>query len=589
MRARFLLLVFETGATDPTLVDRLSRQLGLGVASRAERFAALVGGSCACLPVGESGVVLGTLFHRHGPARPLRAIEGVDAARILETGGDRLLSRFWGGYIAALQGCTGTMVIRDPSAGLPCYFAGSRRLTAFASDAALLIESGLVAAEIDWPAVGAHLYAAGVPGPGTAIAGIRELLAGFAIDLPGPSGRQRPCWSPWAHTEPTSTITSERLAAAVNHSVASWASERGPLLLSCSGGLDSSIVAVGLARCGADATCLTMYADDPGGDERLFARVICERLGLPLIERAYRIEDIDIDEPLGAHLPRPSDRLHALSYERAHLEAAAATGAAGFMTGNGGDSVFGYSQSAAAAADRYLCDGFGEGLWTTLRDICVQTGCSLLQAATSAFRIVRGPRAYSCRPDTTLLSARLVESLDGAVLDHPWLHPPADALPGKAAHIASVLRMQQCLEPTRGSYLPVINPLMSQPVLETCLGVPTWEWRAGGRDRSLARTAFARELPPAIVQRRLKGGPDGFAAKVLDHFRDPIRERLLDGHLARHAIVDRTAVEVALSSDRAMGGEMRARVLELVATEAWAESWLSRDTRIDALRWQSRP
>jgi asparagine synthase (glutamine-hydrolysing) len=586
MRPRFLLLVFEPAA-DPTIADRLSQRLGLRVAFRAGRLAALVEGSCACLPVAGTGVVLGTLFHRHGPARPLGAIEDADAAKILKTGGDRLLGRFWGGYVAALQDCTGATIIRDPSAGLPCYYAASRGITAFASDAVLLIEGGLADPHIDWAAVGAHLYAAGVPAAATAISGIRELLAGFALDLPGPTDRQRPCWSPWAHTEPAAKTTGERLAGVVKHSVASWAYDRRPLLLSCSGGLDSSIVAASLAGCGAEAICLTMYADDPGGDERLFARTLCRHLGLPLIERPYRIDDIDINEPLGWHLPRPSDRTHALSYEHAHLEAAAASGAAAFITGNGGDSVFAYSQSAAAAADRYLREGLGAGLWATLRDICVQTGCSLSQAATSAFRIARGPRAYRCRPDTTLLSAELVHSLSDDVLNHPWLRCPPEALPGKAAHIASVLRMQQCLEPTRGSHLPVINPLMSQPVLEVCLAVPTWDWRAGGRDRSLVRTAFERDLPPAIVQRRVKGGPDGFAAKVLDHFRDAIRERLLDGYLAGHSIVSRAALEVALARGRAIEGELRARVLEFVAAEAWAESWLSRNRGIDADRYPS--
>jgi asparagine synthase (glutamine-hydrolysing) len=348
------------------------------------------------------------------------------------------------------------------------------------------------------------------------------------------------------------------------------------LLLSCSGGLDSSIVAAALAQSGAETIGLTMYGEDPSGDERPYARVLCEHLGVPLVERAYALAAIDIDEPLGRHLPRPTDRSHALAYERAHLETARSVGARAFVTGNGGDSVFGYSQSAAAAADRYLHQGLVPGLAGTLRDICIQTGCSMSEAALSALRLARRAPVYRCRPDVMFLDPDLAASLGDSMVDHPWLDAPAGALPGKAAHIASILRVQQCLEPARGRELPVINPLMSQPVIETCLAVPSWLWRTGGRDRALARSAFRNRLPAAVLGRRIKGGPDGFAAQVLEHFRAPIRERLLDGQLARERIIDRDAIERELADPRPSDGQRRARILEFVAAEAWIGSWSRR-------------
>jgi asparagine synthase (glutamine-hydrolysing) len=115
-------------------------------------------------------------------------------------------------------------------------------------------------------------------------------------------------------------------------------------------------------------------------------------------------------------------------------------------------------------------------------------------------------------------------------------------------------------------------------VIELCLAVPSWEWRAGGRDRALARRAFANDLPPAILRRRVKGGPDGFAALVLDRYRAQIRERLLDGELARHGIVERSEVERELAAEAPPGGEQRARILEFVAAEAWIDSWSARAT-----------
>lgn len=577
MRPRYLLIAGARPG-QAALQDRLSRA-GLELAFDQPLLAAFTNGQCRCLSVGEEGCVLGTLFHRHGRASRVDLFDPAEAAAIAKSRGDKLLTAFWGGYIAAVAASNRVRILRDPSAALPCYFALGTDFAAFASDVELLIEAGFAGIDIEWDALARQLFGAGVPTPETALRGIWELMPGFAAEFHSGLESQRPCWSPWDYvhgrTEDTD-LAAERLERTVAHCVRAWASGHGHLLLSASGGLDSSIVAAGLADSGAKTTCLNMYGSDPGADERTYARALAAHLNLPLIERAYRIEDIDIAAPLGSHLPRTKDRTQALAYERVHLDVAGQIGATAFVTGNGGDSVFGYSQSAAALADRYLVEGTGPGLYRTLRDICLQTGCGPFDAAASAWRLARGPRRYQCRPDALFLHPDLVASLGGSRLDHPWLEGPEDALPGKAAHIASILRVQQSLEPSRGRVLSALNPLLSQPIIECCLSVPSWQWREGGRDRALARRAFASALPPAILRRRVKGGPDGFAAQILDQFRVRIRERLLEGHLARQQIVDRKALEQTLLSEHPSLGTERVRILELVAAEAWLDSWLSR-------------
>jgi asparagine synthase (glutamine-hydrolysing) len=345
------------------------------------------------------------------------------------------------------------------------------------------------------------------------------------------------------------------------------------VLLSVSGGLDSSIIAACLVEGGAETICLTMFADDPAGDERPFARALCTHLGLRLIERPYRLEDIDITEALGAHLPRPRDRTQANAYERVHLQVAQELGADAFMTGNGGDNVFGYSQSAAPIADRYLTEGLGKGLARSLLDVCAQTGCSIFDAAHQARQLVQGSPAHKVRPNPLFLDREFLVGIRAIDLHHPWLDAPAGALPGKAAHISAVLRVQPNLEASRGYYLPVLSPLVSQPIIEACLAIPTWEWRAGGRDRAVARRAFAEDLPAALLSRRVKGTPSRFAARLLDRFRAPIRDRLLGGRLAENRIIDKVGLERELVGDRPVPDLERVRILELVNVEAWLDHW----------------
>ena len=578
MTPRYLMVLGHPASDRDQLLARVCSRTGLQPAFTNSRVAALANPGCRCIPVGESGCILGWLFPRNGPARQLDGLSADEAAAIVGSDGSAMLSSFWGGYVAVIAGPASVRVLRDPSGMLPCYYASCGGFVLFASDAEILVAAG-VGIDIDFEEIGRQLYRAFVPSPSTALRDIRELLAGFALRVPMAIDDQEPCWSPWDHVVDrgdTPGRAAERLKRNVCHCVHAWASTRGRLLLSVSGGLDSSILAACLARAGKDMVCLTMFADDPAGDERSFARALCDHLGLQLIERPYRLEDIDITEPLAPHLPRPRDRTQANAYERVHLNVAAESSADFFMTGNGGDNVFGYSQSAAPVADRYLTEGIGQEMFRSLLDVCRQTGCSVFDALRQAWRLARGSPAHRVQPNPLFLDPHFVGGLGPAELHHPWLVAPAGALPGTAEHISSILRVQPNLEASRGYHLPVLSPLMSQPVVESCLDIPSWAWRAGGRDRSLARRAFAADLPHAVLNRRVKGTPSRFAARLLDHFRGAIRERLLGGRLAAHRILDAAAVEQVLAGDRPVPDLERVRILEFVNAEAWIDHWAAR-------------
>jgi asparagine synthase (glutamine-hydrolysing) len=579
MSPRYLLVVGSITDDRNGLLKLLSVRTGLAPTFSNRRIVAFASQSCGCIPVGQEGCILGYLFRRHGPAQQLADLSESEAASIAGSHGEALLSAFWGGYVAALADPDFIRVMRDPSGSFPCYFSPCADLVLLASDAELLAAATAGPVSIDLEEIGRQLFRAFVPAATTALANVRELLAGFALHVPGARDRQEPCWSPWDYVhdpQEEQAAAAERLSRIVRHSVQAWSSTCHPVLLSVSGGLDSSIVAACLAQAGVETVCLTMFTDDPSGDERAFARALCDHLGLPLIERPYRLEDIDITEPLAANLPRPRDRTQANAYERVHNAVASQIGAGAFMTGNGGDHVFGYSQSAAPVADRYLSDGIGEGMLTALLDVCRQTGCSIADALRQAWRLARSSPTYRVRPNPLFLKHGFLAGTTAADLHHPWLDSPPDALPGKAAHVATILRVQLNLEPSGGTGFPLFNPLVSQPVVETCLAVPTWEWRSGGRDRSLARRAFASDLPPTILNRRVKGTPGRFAARLLDHFRAPIRECLLGGKLAAYGIVDAAAVERALAGERPVPDLERVRLLELVNAEAWIAHWATR-------------
>jgi len=203
------------------------------------------------------------------------------------------------------------------------------------------------------------------------------------------------------------------------------------------------------------------------------------------------------------------------------------------------------------------------------------SGASLFGVGVAALKRLSRPARYPWRPNWLFLDNDW--SMENPLrLDHPWLDAPDGSRPGPAAHIANLMRLQTTIEePAPESGWEQLNPLLAQPVVEFCLGIPSWKWCAGGRDRAVARNAFSSDLPSVIIERRHKGGPEGFCIAILDEHRDLLRDRLVGGNLATRGLLDRPAIERALAKDRRFKSSEYLRLLELADAEAWVEHWQS--------------
>jgi asparagine synthase (glutamine-hydrolysing) len=105
--------------------------------------------------------------------------------------------------------------------------------------------------------------------------------------------------------------------------------------------------------------------------------------------------------------------------------------------------------------------------------------------------------------------------------------------------------------------------------------VPSWLWFEHGRNRAIARRAFADDLPADILQRRSKGTPDSFVAEIFETHRTALRRMLADGVLAKHGMIDLAAAFRVLDDPRPVHGDAFRRVLQFADVEAWARAWTS--------------
>jgi asparagine synthase (glutamine-hydrolysing) len=594
MAPRFLILFLTECEKREHLIAEASRRANLSVASATRHHVVLVNAATSVLALGNAGgLVIGCLFHRFGSARQIEDLDEAEAGRILESNGTMLIERYWGSYVALLPNSKDIHLLRDPSGSLPCYCWRASNLVAFASDVDLMLAAGMPIS-IDWQFLASHYLSGGLPSERTALSGLTEVSRGHSVSCLEQDRPDTVLWTPWRFTDnPVRWHRDERierLRRAVQTSTSALSSPFSHPILCISGGLDSSIVGAALKATGAKFSGLTVSTQDPDGDERVYARLACASLGVELDEAWYEMPDVNFGRSTSSHLPRPVGRIHALAYDAALLRTARSRNADVIMMGNGGDNVFASSYSPAPIVDRILSEGFGSGVFTTLKDTCRLTGASLMEASAAAYKLwQRGEYSYKWKSDPLFLTHDAVNFATTLGRSHIWLEAPDGALPGKARHIASLLRIQQHLEGyERGVCPTVVNPLMSQPVVELCLSIPSWIWIELGRDRAVARQAFASHLPREIIHRSSKSGPDAFCEAILIERRGEIRERLTDGHLAGQGILDRFALDQALCDPRPNIGLEHARIMAFLDAEAWVDHWLAVADTAGSLRADKR-
>lgn len=537
------------------------------------------------------GVILGRLFQRQGLSSG--AVPGSPSPSDLEsasrTAGRSLITTLWGRYIAFLpghgSGAGSLTVVRDPSGTIPCFFLRQEGVVVLFShlEDTLGALPELRTPEVDWKGVGAYLLSGSISGHSTALDGIEQLLPGEALHLRDGSLQRERYWMPQALASQPSQFRPEDLQKMLRDTawscIRAWSSCYASLVLRLSGGIDSSILAAGLAaeRVAARVICLNYFHPDTNADERRYARLAAERAGRRLIEVEPHAL-CDMDRILSASFtPIPSSFMGRLT--TAHLDASICSeqGADALFTGAGGDQLFYELRRWWPAADYLRLRGIDSGLPSALMSAARLGRLSVWKTARFAFKehIFPSGTIEHLGSRRRLLNQELLP--DTATLA-PYLDPlfhGRSALPiGKLRqmhHLLAPIEYYDPLEP-RAAAEPV-NPLLSQPLVELALSIPVYVLAAEGRARGLARKAFAASVPPEILSRRSKGAIDDHVRRTLFHNRAFVRSMLLDGELLRRGYLHEAKVREAVSGRSTATATPVSELHALVGIEAWLSRW----------------
>ncbi|WP_165843955.1 asparagine synthase C-terminal domain-containing protein [Phenylobacterium kunshanense] len=490
-----------------------------------------------------------------------------------------LADHHWGEYLALLRepGADRAWVFRDPSGGLDALTWRAGQIVAVANEITHL-PFGLSPHDLalDWDAITDFVRRPLASLDRCGLAGFHTVTPGDLHPLGASPGEAVPIWRPAAFAGNAAMEDAEaRLRAVVDEVVDVQARRVGRAVAEVSGGLDSAIVAISLARAAdpaANLIGLNYYGDRPEGDERPWARAACAAAGLPLVEVAKPVGEVDLSDFTDfARAARPAFNALDGDRDRHTSRLALAEGVDAVFTGKGGDAVLFQSPTPRVLEDYRLAHGripWGD-------PFALDVARWLRRSVWSARRAARRSSAPAYGARAGIWGARTREAVTTPA--HRWLTDLDDMPPAKRMQVELVAASQMAAGPCRRTAVAQVrHPLLAQPVVELCLAIPAWAHVAGGRDRAVARRAFADRLPAVVAERRSKGALTSLYSRRTAASLAVLRPFLIEGVLAEAGVLDRRALDAALQPDALIRRPDGARVMGAAMVEAWVRHWQGR-------------
>lgn len=540
---------------------------------------------------GDQGIVLGKVFRNSRTAVPASPhtfrpaeIEGMHSSQ-----GQSLIDSFWGRYVALLSDNhrQRIVVVRDPTGAIPCFTAIADGMVLVFSHIEDAIDSELYQPEVNWSFISTFLLYPRLETGETGLSGISELQGGESLQIGGGRTHSSLLWNPARICASDSLDDSGSAMLELKQSVAgcvrTWGTNYSNILHQLSGGLDSAIV-LGFLREVVnrdDLACINFYSPGiPESDERNYARIVSEHFDSELIEAELNyIEKIqDLFELPGT--AKPSFSVYGLGNDRLLAQVAKDRGIDAFSSGSGGDQLFFQLHTPLVAADYVQRHGvdkkffqiafdvaqlIGKPVWTVFRSAIAH---GLLRRSTNPYLFIT-EREHFLSEDVRL-------SIREQQYSHRWLQDKKEIPGGKLAQVAVIADCFTYFGPyQRNQYADSLNPLVSQPVIETCLRIPSYIYVEGGIDRALARGTFSDSLPKQIVSRTSKGSTGRVVKQVLTRNLDFVEDLLMNGTLIREGLLDRKKLEEFFSEEHRVKLEKVIGLMGAMCTEIWVSKWMN--------------
>jgi asparagine synthase (glutamine-hydrolysing) len=540
----------------------------------------------------DRGVTLGLLFRRNAnnaDDTTSASLTSSDVRKIQETKGRHLVHQFWGRYVAIVKEQSGQVVwvLRDPTGSLPCFVTQAGGVHVVFSDVKDCLRLNVLDLSINWNHIAAYLWYDRLIGKDTALQNVWQVQAGECVTLDAAPPTAAFYWNP-ARVHDARIVDSDQqamseLRAVVQHCVQAWAGCFDRILHELSGGLDSAVVLACLSQVQSKpiVVCENYFTESATGDERKYARKAAKSANRELIETLLVASDERLDRLLDSStVTTPAMATLVSSSESARIELIREREIQAVFSGQGGDHFFQQRKSHLVAADYAWRHGLQPALVKVIRDTALLTRSSIWSVVSDVVQF--GLRRQRFDPYDVLVAPRLMhkdalDAFDRKSIRHPWVDSAAHLPGNKRLQVFSILDSQNFYH-RRTEYAELVHPLISQPIIELCLQIPSYLLSFGGVDRALARAAFSDVLPFEVIQRTCKGATGAYYSTLLLNNLSFLRNALLGGLLVEARLLDAQKVESCLrESVLVRDSHLLFPILDAIRAEDWLRAWTGKE------------
>jgi len=551
-----------------------------------------------CIPLAnQGGVVMGALFERNrdpenDAASPKAQLDEPRSARLIRNGGRPLVEDYWGNYVAFISDreARKTYIVKDPTGDLPCFETTFRDVRLFFTCLSDCLDLRLMPFTVNWEYVRSRAAYGSFDLEQSSFREIAQVYRGECVELTRAAGplsiSRKFYWEPMAFTEPSQAMddpirAARALRATIRSCIHTLAAPHANVIAQISGGLDSSIVLGCLATAPSRPriACYTHFIPGAPSDERRWARIAAGRVDCIHSEVAFDPRHISLESiPALAPSVEPTEIL--VHFQRGPVERRLASeyDATALFTGEGGDSALCCDSYSLAIDDYIRRRGLNVGALRIAARVARRRDRTVW---TVLGRALRRRVAGSRMKDHVSNITRICELVNGDLrlsltqkqhYPHPWFSSLEGVPWGTIWRLGTVKFAPQFydLSASPRTRAPVpISPFSVQPAVEMCLRIPSDVHFEDGRDRGLARRAFAPELPEPIRRREWKDTAPQLFSEIIHRNLKYIRAELLDSALTRDGILDRRAVEQALSAAPAKTAAVGSEILGHLNLAIW--------------------
>lgn len=537
----------------------------------------------------KTGLLYGSVFQRsegREPSPPLTCLPESVGVELAKTRGKAAYSRLWGSYVAFLKTPGSLLILTDPAASVPCHYMQYRDVLCVFSHLELCPFLPVSHLTFNRRFLSSLIVYDKIPSRETGFKEISRLMGGERLTATHATRTTCRLWDPSGFARSPSKASEPELAHALRAECRSTARALAQpfdeVSVSLSGGLDSSIVLSCLSGQPAppslDAFHNQLKSADPS--EARFAADTAAFLGVDLTIRETDPHTALADpssHPLSARPSRHFTQVHLPGPEKDADRALARA----IFTGQGGDHVFLSRTTPLTLADHVQLNGANGQLLQQALHACRLSGLSLRRVVVSATAALLKDTGHDVI-DAAIAhrAAALLElGFPADSLATAETRPPSSRegiAPLKFLQMSSLVHAFQANDPVIDDSPPLIEPLLSQPVIELCLQIPTPVLCFGGVNRGLARKAFAQDIPDTVRSRTLKGSASDFFTRYMSYNFARLDACLRGGELVRLALIPESSMDRLLDEVGA-GTRYAGRLLLLLyGIEAWLRAWSRR-------------